>query len=87
LLAQKWFRNQERILTLRVGAGYTLFLPGGDNAISFSGLQAIHTNMGVSFLCVLTLNLYMETGLDYTHWFTESPSGCLRPWVGIGWRF
>jgi hypothetical protein len=64
-----------------------MFLPGGDSAISFSGLQAIHTNMGVSFLCVLTPNLYMETGLDYTHWFTESPCGCLRPWVGIGWRF
>jgi hypothetical protein len=79
LLAQKWFPNERMAFTFRLGSGYTIL----------QDWQHMHINMGVSFLWVLALNLYMETGLDYNHWFTESPfgSGCLRPWAGLGWRF
>jgi hypothetical protein len=79
LLARKWFPGEKTAFTFRVGAGYTV-LPDW---------QHVHVNTGVSFLWVFALNLYVETGLDYSHWFTESPfgSGCLRPWVGLGWRF
>jgi hypothetical protein len=79
LLAQKWFPNEKMAFTYRLGSGYTIL----------SDWQHIHINTGISFLWVFALNLYMETGFDYNHWFTESPfgSGCLRPWAGIGWRF
>jgi hypothetical protein len=79
LLAQKWLPNEKMAFRFRVGSGYTLL----------ADLQNIHINMGISFLWVFALNLYLETGLDYHHWFTESPFGsaCLRPWIGLGWRF
>ncbi|MDR0313126.1 MAG: hypothetical protein LBI14_05980 [Treponema sp.] len=79
LMAQKWFANERMALTFRVGIGYTVLPNWG----------AIHGNMGISFLWVIAMNLYMETGLNYNHLFTESPfgSGGLRPWVGFGWRF
>jgi hypothetical protein len=80
LFAQKWLPHEKLAFTFRAGAGYTLLLPDWNH---------IHINMGVSFLWVFAFNLYMETGLDYNHWFTESPFGsaCLRPWIGLGWRF
>jgi hypothetical protein len=80
LFAQKWFPREKTAFTFRAGAGYTLLLPDWNH---------IHINMGISFMWVFALNLYMETGLDYNHWFTESPFGsaCLRPWIGLGWRF
>jgi hypothetical protein len=79
LLAQKWFPNEKTAFTFRLGSGYTI-LPDW---------QHIHINLGVSFMWVFALNLYMETGFEYNHWFTESPfgSGCLRPGIGLGWRF
>jgi hypothetical protein len=78
LLTQKWFPNEKIAFTFRAGGGYTM-LPDW---------RQIHINMGISFLWVFALNLYMETGFDYNHWFTESPfgTGCIRPWVGLGWR-
>jgi hypothetical protein len=79
LLAQKWLpgNRAEQVsmaLTFRLGAGYT---------IRFFDDGAAHSNIGVSFLLFVMDNLYLETGLDYTHWFTDMPSGCFRPWVGI----
>jgi hypothetical protein len=63
-------------LTFRLGAGYSVISPGDG---------AAHVNMGLSFLLFVTDNWYLETGLDYSHWFTDHPpSGCLRPWVGVG---
>jgi hypothetical protein len=63
-------------LTFRLGAGYSVISPEDG---------AAHTNIGLSFLLFVTDNWYLETGLDYTHWFTPPPSsGCLRPWLGVG---
>jgi hypothetical protein len=79
LLAQKWFPGERAAFTFRAGPGYTVL----------ADWRHAHVNMGVSFLRVFALGLNMEAGLDYCHWFTESPfgSGCLRPWAGLGWRF
>jgi hypothetical protein len=80
LFAQKWLPNEKIAFTFRAGAAYTLLLPDWNH---------IHINMGISFMWVFALNLYMETGFEYNHWFTESPfgSGCIRPGIGLGWRF
>jgi hypothetical protein len=65
-------------LTFRLGAGYSVISPEDG---------AAHVNIGVSFLLFVTDYLFLETGIDYAHLFTDPPSGCLRPWVGVGWRF
>jgi hypothetical protein len=56
-------------LTFRLGAGYS---------------ARFQANMGVSFMLFVMDNWYLETGIDYAHWFTSPPSGCLRPWLGFG---
>ena len=81
-LARKWFPGGITALTFRLGVGYT-FVP----AASLSAKESVHTNLGISFIWLFTKQFYLETGLDYTHLFTEDPSGCFRPWIGMGWRF
>jgi hypothetical protein len=98
LLALKWLpgNSAERVpmaITFRLGAGYGfLFTNDKDTAASFSGAQSIHINAGVSFLLFVMdmrneFRLYLETGLDYAHWFTSPTSYYFRPWLGIGWEF
>jgi hypothetical protein len=84
LSALKWFPGDRTALTFRLGAGYSAFLPDDKGAV--------HTNMGISFLLIILnqrnrFRLYLETGLDYTHWFKSPPASCFRPWLGLGWKF
>jgi hypothetical protein len=74
LSALKPLPGEKTALTFRLGAGYSVLSPEDG---------AAHVNMGVSFLLFVTDNWYLETGLDYAHWFTTPPSGCLRPWLGF----
>jgi hypothetical protein len=79
-------------LTFRLGAGYGFLLTDdADATASFSGTQSIHINAGVSFLLFVmeqrnSFRMYLETGIDYAHWFTSPTSYYFRPWVGIGFR-
>jgi hypothetical protein len=90
LLALKWLPGNRMALTFRLGAGYGLLFTGdGDTAASFSGGKSFHINAGVSFLLFVMdlrneLRLYLETGLDYAHWFTSPASYYFRPGIGIG---
>jgi hypothetical protein len=72
LLALKRLPGDRMALAFRLGAGYSLLL---------------HANMGGSFLLFVMDHWYLETGLDYAHWFTNPPYGFFRPWLGAGWRF
>ena len=83
-LAQKRSVNQVTALNFRFGAGYTMLLGQETQA---SALESIHTNLGVSFLWFIFDPLFLEFGLDHTHYFTEPVSGCFRPWFGLGVRF
>jgi hypothetical protein len=85
LLVQQRLPNDTMILRFRIGPGLTVALPGGPKTVS--DWASLHTNIGVSFLWVFYKDLYLEAGLDYTHWFTDYPSGAYRPWIGVGWRF
>ena len=71
-------------LNFRLGAGYTILLGRETEA---SAAQRIHTNLGVSFLWMAFDPVFIEAGFDYAHYFTNSVSGCLRPWIGVGFRF
>ncbi|MDR0623992.1 MAG: hypothetical protein LBG10_06125 [Treponema sp.] len=44
---------------------------------------------GVSFKWLIRNPFFVETGLDFTHFFTvDDPSpGYLRPFAGAGWQF
>jgi hypothetical protein len=91
LTALKWLSGNKTALTFRLGAGYGLLFtdnaPSADDAstaASFSGRKPIHINAGVSFLLFVMKHLYLETGLDYAHWFTSPASYYFRPWLGIG---
>jgi hypothetical protein len=69
LTALKRFPGDRTALTFRLGAGYSVLF---------------QTNIGASFMLFVTDNWYLETGLDYAHWFTSPTSYYLKPWVGIG---
>jgi hypothetical protein len=76
LLALKRLPGDKMVLTFRLGAGYSVHL---------------QADTGVSFLLFVMnqrnkFRLYLETGFDYAHWFTdtEPQPGCFRPWIGVG---
>ena len=84
LVSQILFPNNAIALCFRLGAGF--YLPVGAEGIPFpdSMLDAFYTNVGISFRLVLWKHLYLETGIDYAHLFTDIASGGIRPWAGIG---
>jgi hypothetical protein len=75
LLAMKRLPGDRTALTFRLGAGC---------GILFTDDGAAYINAGVSFLLFVINNWYLETGLDYSHWFTSPASYYFRPWLGIG---
>jgi hypothetical protein len=77
LTALKRLPGNRTALTFRLGAGYGLL---------FTDDGAAHINAGVSFLLFVMDHLYLETGLDYSHWFTSPTSYYFRPWLGIGFK-
>jgi len=84
LVLQKRPSNRSIALDFRLGAGLS-FLPG--SGVSFSMDQSLYTNIGVSFIIFVSDHFFLETGIDHNHWFTKEPSGCIKPWLGLGWQF
>jgi hypothetical protein len=88
LSALKWLPGDRTALTFRLGAGYGFLFTepaaeaGGRGSPPVGGAAQI--NAGVSFLLFVMKHLYLETGLDYAHWFTSPASYYFRPWIGIG---
>jgi hypothetical protein len=93
LLTQKRYLGGRLGVVFRVGGGASIFLAGENENTghtensSTSGMAPIYVDIGVSLDWLITTNFYLETGIDYYHWFTDSPSGCLRPWIGMGLKF
>jgi len=45
-------------------------------------------NLEASFLWFAWKQLYLEAGLGYSAFLNQTNnSGCLRPWIGAGWKF
>jgi len=74
LVLQKQFLN--RLLALRFRLGGGVALPAEEHYP--------HANLGVSLAWFPAKHFFLETGLDYVHMFSDAPSGCLRPWIGMG---
>jgi hypothetical protein len=90
LLAQKWLPNRKMAFNLRAGGGLGFQiseLSTEQDSYPMGGLVP-QINLEPSFLWVALKQLYLETGLSYTLFLNQnSHSGCLRPWLGIGWNF
>jgi hypothetical protein len=92
-LAQKHFPNQAMSLKFRLGAGITIPPDNGKPPLATDlyypllTMESFHTNMGASFLWYIQKHFYLELGMDYIHQFSEIPSACIRPWLGISFRF
>ena len=87
LLMQKRLPNQRFVLNLRLGGGLSLLPDTAGIQIAADEKYSFHTNMGLSFNCLLLRNFYTEIGFDYAHLFREEPCGYFRPWIGIGLRY
>ncbi|MDR0300802.1 MAG: hypothetical protein LBI04_00630 [Treponema sp.] len=89
-IAQKWLSNQKIAFALRAGGGLTFQL--GD-LISGQDLYLMdrlvpQLNLEPSFLWLVFKQLYLEAGLGFTLFMNkDNSSGCLRPWLGLGWLF
>ena len=84
-LAQTRFSGGRTALNFRFGAGTSLH--PNLNFMSSNSQYVIHANMGISFLCLITSNLYFELGINYSHFLTKDPFGSFQPWLGLGCRF
>jgi len=89
-VAQKKLPYPTMAVTLR--AGFALaFQVGEINIENYSyttGGLIPQINFEASFLWFAYKNLFLEAGLGFAHLMDKSGnSGCLRPWIGAGWRF
>jgi len=90
ILTQTWLPNRKMAVTLRAGAALA-FQVGEVNTGQYlysMGSLIPQINLEASFLWLALKQFYMETGLGFNHLMNQnSSSGCLRPWLGAGWRF
>jgi len=89
IVAQKWLSNRKMAVTFRAGGGVS-FQVGEVNAEYYAnsmGNSTPYINLEASFLWLALQQLYLEAGLNYTHFFVQDNSSAyLRPWIGVGLR-
>jgi hypothetical protein len=73
------FSDGNTALNCRIGAGVSLGIGAGTAPANG------HANFGISFLWLPLKHLYLETGVEYVQFFSNS--GFLRPLVVAGYRF
>ena len=88
VLVRKYFFNRTMAATLRIGPGITFPISnidrGDDN---LPPALALSLNLGGSYFWYIYDVFYIELGLDYSHLFTKTSSGFIKPWFGFGWHF
>jgi len=77
------FSDDRGVLSSKIGAGVSL--PLGASPVPAGSQYIIHANFGLSSVFWLPLRLYLELGMEYVQFFTNS--GFLRPSIGLGYRF
>jgi len=77
------FSDDKGILNSKTGAGVSM--RSGISPIPADSQYAFHANFGVSLIFWLSMRLYLELGMEYVQFFTDS--GFLRPSVGLEYRF
>jgi len=89
-VARTYFSNRSMALTLRAGCALAFQIgeiETGEYTYSMGGL-APQFNAELSFLWFVSRHFFTEIGAGFNHLiFKSNHSGCLRPWLGIGWQF
>jgi hypothetical protein len=89
-LAKRSLPNRNMALTLRAGGGLGFQigeLNSEQDIYPIGGLQP-QLNIEFSYLWRFWKQLYLETGIGYNLFISQDgSSGCLRPWLGVGWNF
>jgi hypothetical protein len=90
IAAQLRIPRPRMAVTIRAGFAFA-FQVGEINVENYSystGGLTPQLTAEVSFLWFAYKQLYLEAGAGFCHFFDkESNSGCLRPWIGVGWQF
>ena len=90
ITAQKLLPNRKMAVMLRAGGAFVLqtgALDVGKHSFPMGGLSS-HINLEASFLWFALSQLYLESGLNFAFLFSQNDnSGCIKPWLGAGWRF
>jgi hypothetical protein len=90
---QRWFSNRIMSLNFRIGGGIYSVL---DYRFVFANKETEPLTVlipavaaGASFQWFIRKPFFVETGVDFTHFFTvdDPPPGYLRPFAGAGWQF
>jgi hypothetical protein len=90
---QWWFPNRLMTLNFRIGGGinavvdyHFIYSQGNTEPVTVL-IPAI--NAGASFQWFIKKPFFVETGVDFTHFFSiDNPSpGYIRPFLGAGWQF
>ncbi|WP_461245848.1 hypothetical protein [Treponema sp. R6D11] len=89
IVAQKKLNNKMAV-ALKAGFAFA-FQVGEINIEDYSyttGVLIPQINAEASFLWFVWKLMYLEAGVGFNHLIDKnSDSGCLRPWLGIGWQF
>jgi len=90
ITAQTKFSSPKIAVTFRVGFvfAYQVNEIDVENYSYTTGGQIPQINVEASFLWFVYKKMYFETGLGFSHLIDKDDnSGCLRPWMGVGWKF
>jgi len=90
IAAQLKIPKPRMAVTLRAGFAFA-FQAGKVNVEDYSystGGLTPQLNADLSLLWFAYKQLYLEAGAGFCHFLDkENNSGCLRPWIGVGWQF
>jgi len=90
IVARKELASRKIAVTLRAGSAFA-FQVGNLNLEQYlytMGGLSPQFNLEASFLWFAFNQLYLEGGLGFSYLVNQDAnSGCLRPWLGVGWQF
>jgi len=72
LIFINWLPDRKAAFNFRIGIGFDM-----------QPMDLNYTNIGVSFLYRLFMNLCVEGGINFSHPIKNSTDGYLQPWVGL----
>ncbi|MCL2185270.1 MAG: hypothetical protein FWB86_05370 [Treponema sp.] len=91
LLFKKWFSKERVSLTFRGGVSLSPLEDSKDQYwnnelneyVSDNSLTELCINLGLSLSLRATNNILLDFRLNYSHLFSNIPSGNINPWIGI----
>jgi len=81
---QRRFNGRKNVITTRIGIGLSSLSGFGSYDLNET---TAHFNFCLSGLFQLLDIFYLEAGLDFTHYFSRSHFGLIKPRLGIVWQY